>query len=53
MKPVPVFSSAGARDVSVHANSRQGVKELRTRRQVTGLCVISCEVNNCSSAKER
>jgi hypothetical protein len=27
--------------------------QLRTRRQVTGLCVISCKVNNCSSATER
>jgi hypothetical protein len=27
--------------------------QLRTRRQVTGLCLISCEANNCSLAKER
>jgi hypothetical protein len=27
--------------------------QLRTSRRVTSLCVISCEANNCSSAKER
>jgi hypothetical protein len=48
---VRVFSSVGARDSSVHARSPR----VRTSRQVTGLqmCVISCEVNNCSSAKGR
>jgi hypothetical protein len=54
MKPVSVrvFSSVGARNSSIHASSRQGVYSSEPVDKLL-VCVISCEVNNCSSAKER
>jgi hypothetical protein len=64
MKPVPVRfkrmriqQHTAIPDKFSSAESSRQLKtrspQLETRRQVTGLCVISCKVNKCSSAKER